>query len=208
MKARTGGPAGSRRTKGKSGEIRETVRYAFGKTSVAALLVAASGDRIVAIMIRERPNDAAFVTDLRKRFQRAEFRHDRTGMREAVQTVVDFVESPRSDIALPLDIRGTEFQRRVWGAVMDVPFGQTTTFADIARKVGSARAVRAVGNACTQNPLEFAIPCHRVLRSDGSYSGGSPWGDRRQSTIVRREAEQSTAPTQKRAASGSGRRRF
>jgi AraC family transcriptional regulator of adaptative response/methylated-DNA-[protein]-cysteine methyltransferase len=207
MKASTNGPAGSRRTKSESRDTRETVRYAFGKTSVAALLVAASGDRIVAIMIREHPNDVAFVAALRKRFPRAEFRHDRTGMREAVETVVDFVESPRGDIALPLDIRGTEFQRRVWAAVMGIPFGQTTTFADIARKVGSARAVRAVGNACTQNPLEFAIPCHRVLRSDGSYSGGSPWGDHRQSTIVRREAEQSMVRSRKRVASTGQRRR-
>jgi AraC family transcriptional regulator, regulatory protein of adaptative response / methylated-DNA-[protein]-cysteine methyltransferase len=89
---------------------------------------------------------------------------------------------------LPLDIRGTDFQRRVWAAVERVPFATTTTFAEIARQAGSPNAVRAVGNACSRNPLEFAIPCHRVLRSDGSFSGGSPWGDHRQSTIVGREA--------------------
>jgi AraC family transcriptional regulator, regulatory protein of adaptative response / methylated-DNA-[protein]-cysteine methyltransferase len=71
---------------------------------------------------------------------------------------------------------------------MEIPFGNTTTFAQIAKQVGSPRAVRAVGNACSRNPIEFAIPCHRVLRSDGSYSGGSQWGDRRQATIVQREA--------------------
>lgn len=107
----------------------------------------------------------------------------------AIETVVGFVEKPRGNITLPLDIRGTAFQRRVWAAVMKVPFAETTAFAAVAREIGAPRAVRAVGNACSQNPREFTIPCHRVLKSDGSYSGGSTWGDIRQSTIVRREAE-------------------
>jgi AraC family transcriptional regulator of adaptative response/methylated-DNA-[protein]-cysteine methyltransferase len=72
--------------------------------------------------------------------------------------------------------------------MLAIPFGQTTTFAEIAARIGAPKAVRAVGNACASNPLEFAIPCHRVLRSDGSWSGGGPWGDRRQRTIVSREA--------------------
>jgi AraC family transcriptional regulator, regulatory protein of adaptative response / methylated-DNA-[protein]-cysteine methyltransferase len=171
----------------------ETIRYGFGHTSVAAVLVGASRNGIVAILIREQPDDDALVATLRARFPRAELYHDRAGMRQAVQAVVDFVEKPRGNIALRLDIRGTEFQRRVWAAAMSVPFGETTTFAEIARKVSAPRAVRAVGNACSQNPLEFAIPCHRVLRSDGSYSGGSPWGDHRQSTIVQREAKWAVA---------------
>ena len=111
-----------------------------------------------------------------------------------VERVVAFVEDPREDLTLPLDIRGTDFQRRVWEAVSKIPFGRTTTFADIAREIGAPKAVRAVGNACSQNPLEFAIPCHRVLRSDGSYSGGSAWGDWRQETIVQREAASARAP--------------
>jgi AraC family transcriptional regulator of adaptative response/methylated-DNA-[protein]-cysteine methyltransferase len=113
---------------------------------------------------------------------------------------VSFVESPRANIALALDIRGTEFQRLVWAAVMKVPFGETSTFAQIAREIGSPHAVRAVGNACSQNPLEFAIPCHRILRSDGSYAGGSAWGDRRQSTIVQREAHRSETQPSKQGA--------
>ena len=105
-----------------------------------------------------------------------------------VEAMINFVEDPHGSLTLPLDIRGTDFQRRVWEAVGRIPFGRTTTFLEIARAIGVPRAVRAVGNACSQNPLEFAIPCHRVLRTDGSYSGGSAWGDRRQETIVQREA--------------------
>lgn len=179
---------GSSRRTGAAGPAAELIRYGFGRTSVAFLLVGVSGRGVVAIAISERADEEALVAELRDRFPLAELRHDRAGTREAVEAAVGFVERPRGDLALPLDIRGTDFQRRVWEAVRGIPFGETTTFAEIARKVGSPRAVRAVGNACSQNPLEFAIPCHRVLRSDGSYSGGSPWGDRRQSTVVQREA--------------------
>ncbi|HTG23379.1 MAG TPA: methylated-DNA--[protein]-cysteine S-methyltransferase [Reyranella sp.] len=167
----------------------EVIRYGFSQTSVGTILLAESVRGIVAIAIREHPDEDALLATVRARFPHAVLRHDRTGTRKAVAAVVGFVEGPRGNIALPLDIRGTEFQRRVWAAVMKIPFAKTTNFAEIARTVGSPRAVRAVGNACSQNPLEFAIPCHRVLRSDGSYSGGSAWGDRRQSTVLRREAQ-------------------
>lgn len=167
---------------------RELIRYGLGQTSVAAILVAASDKGVVAIFIQERPDDEAFVRALRARFPRAELRHDGAGAREMVEAVISFVENPRGNLTLPLDVRGTDFQRRVWAAVRKIPFGRTTTFLEIARAIGAPRAVRAVGAACSRNPLEFAIPCHRVLRTDGSYSGGSEWGDRRQETIVQREA--------------------
>jgi AraC family transcriptional regulator of adaptative response/methylated-DNA-[protein]-cysteine methyltransferase len=164
----------------------ELIKYDFGRTTVGSILVAAGDIGIAAIAIREHDDRDALVSDLRARFPQATLRHDPEAIRLSVEAVVRFVEDPRADLALPLDIRGTDFQRRVWAAVERIPFATTTTFA--ARQAGSPNAVRAVGNACSQNPLEFAIPCHRVLRSDGSFSGGSPWGDRRQSTIVAREA--------------------
>jgi AraC family transcriptional regulator of adaptative response/methylated-DNA-[protein]-cysteine methyltransferase len=167
----------------------ELIRYGFGHSSVASILVALSDKGVVAILIREHPGNAAFVATLQARFPRAELRRDSAGTREAVEAVIDFIESPTGNLMFPLDIRGTDFQRRVWAAVMKIPFAETTSFAEIARRIGAPGAVRAVGNACALNPLEFAIPCHRVLRSDGSYSGGSTWGDLRQSTIVRREAD-------------------
>jgi 2-iminobutanoate/2-iminopropanoate deaminase len=179
----------SQANEGKRSEtFRELIRYGLGQTSVAAILVAASDKGAVAIVVREHPGDEALVGALRARFPRAELRHDGAGAREMVEAVIRFVEDPRGNLTLPLNIRGTDFQRRVWEGVRKIPFGRTTTFLEIARAIGAPRAVRAVGAACSQNPLEFAIPCHRVLRSDGSYSGGSPWGDWRQETIVRREA--------------------
>lgn len=167
---------------------REPIRYGLGQTSIAAILVAASDKGVVAIVIREHPGDEALVEALRARFPRAELRHNSPGTREMVEAVVGFVEDPRGNLTLPLDIRGTDFQRRVWEAVRKIPFGRTTTILEIARTIRAPKAARAVGAACSQNPLEFAIPCHRVLRSDGAYSGGSAWGDWRQATIVQREA--------------------
>jgi AraC family transcriptional regulator, regulatory protein of adaptative response / methylated-DNA-[protein]-cysteine methyltransferase len=166
----------------------ETIRYGIAPTSVGAILVGASAAGLVAIIIRERADDEELAAILQARFPHAALSHDQRGMQQAVETVAGFIENPSNNITLPLDIRGTEFQRQVWAGVMAVPFAHTTTFAAIAESVGSPRAVRAVGNACSKNPLEFAIPCHRVLRSNGAYSGGSEWGDWRQATIVRREA--------------------
>ena len=179
------GQADGRKRSETSGEL---IRYGFGRTSIAAFLLALSEKGVVAILIQEHPGDEAFVSALRARFPRAELRHDSGGTREMVEAVINFVEDPHGNLTLPLDIRGTDFQRRVWEAVRKIPFGRTATFLEIARTIGAPRPVRAVGNACSQNPLEFAIPCHRVLRTDGSYSGGSEWGDRRQETIVQREA--------------------
>jgi AraC family transcriptional regulator of adaptative response/methylated-DNA-[protein]-cysteine methyltransferase len=182
--------AGLPQTRAKAaGVVRERLRYGFGRTSIAAMLVAASDKGVIAIIISEHADNSALIAILKGRFPRADLHHDPAGMRQAVDAVIDFVEEPRRDIALTLDVRGTAFQRRVWAAVMEVPFAMRTTFAAIARTIGAPRAVRAVGNACSRNPLEFAMPCHRVMRSDGSYSGGSAWGDLRQATIVRREAE-------------------
>jgi AraC family transcriptional regulator of adaptative response/methylated-DNA-[protein]-cysteine methyltransferase len=167
----------------------EVLRYGFGMTSIAAVGVVLSSKGVVAIAIRESPDEEAMLAELQARFRGADLQPDPEATRRTLKSVVEYVERPSANLALPLDIRGSEFQRRVWSAVMAVPFGDTTTFTEIAKQAGSPRAVRAVGNACSQNPIEFAIPCHRVLRSDGSYSGGSHWGDRRQATIVQREAE-------------------
>jgi AraC family transcriptional regulator of adaptative response/methylated-DNA-[protein]-cysteine methyltransferase len=171
------------------GVEKELLRYGFGLTSVAAIIVALSDAGVAAILMQENPDDEKLLSALRRRFPRAELRHDPKATRKTVDSIVAFVERPEGNLILPLDIRGTDLQRRIWDAVIRIPFAHTTTFAAIAKQVGAPRAVRAVGNACSQNPLEFAIPCHRVLRSDGAYSGGSAWGDRRQSTLVGREAE-------------------
>jgi AraC family transcriptional regulator of adaptative response/methylated-DNA-[protein]-cysteine methyltransferase len=166
----------------------EQIRFGLGRTSLAALLVAVGPTGLVAIIIREHPDADAQIAELERRFPNAHLVRDDEGTKAEVAAVMDFVEAPSGNIELPLDIRGTDFQRRVYRQVLAIPFGQTASFADIAARIGSPKAVRAVGNACSNNPLEFAIPCHRVLRSDGSWSGGTPWGNRRQRTIVTREA--------------------
>jgi AraC family transcriptional regulator of adaptative response/methylated-DNA-[protein]-cysteine methyltransferase len=144
---------------------------------------------IAAIIIREHLEREPMLAELGRRFRGWELLEDEAGMRADVDAVVGFVDSPRANIALPLDIHATAFQRSVYGEVLKVPFGATVTFSDIARRIGHPTAMRAVGSACTRNPLEFAIPCHRVLRTDGKWAGGGDWGDYRQSQIVGRERE-------------------
>ena len=164
------------------------IRFGLGQTSIAALLVAVGSAGLVAIIVREHPDADAQIAELERRFPDARLLRDDAGTRAEMAAVMRFVEAPTANIDLPLDIRGTDFQRRVYRDVLAIPFGQTRTFADIAAQIGAPKAVRAVGSACSNNPLEFAIPCHRVLRSDGAWAGGGAWGDRRQRTIVTREA--------------------
>ena len=176
---------------------RELINFAFLSTSVAELLIAETQGRLIAVIMQERRDEDALIHELRRRFPRADLRHSQTALKSWVRTIANFIERPKGNLDLPLDIRGTLFQRKVWEHVLTVPFGTTTTFSDVAAAVGSPRAVRAVGSACTRNPLEFAIPCHRVIRSDGRFSGGSDWGDRRQAALVRREAAAEALSTSK-----------
>jgi AraC family transcriptional regulator, regulatory protein of adaptative response / methylated-DNA-[protein]-cysteine methyltransferase len=184
---------GDNRTAAKAGGSAEQIRFGLGGTSIGALLVALGPAGLVAIIIREHANADAQIAELERRFPNARLVRDDEGIKAEVAAVIDFVEAPSGNIELPLDIRGTDFQRRVYRQVLAIPFGQTTSFADIAVRIGSPKAVRAVGNACSNNPLEFAIPCHRVLRSDGSWSAGTAWGSRRQCTIATREAAAATS---------------
>lgn len=166
----------------------EEIRYGLRRTSVASILVAESATGVVAILMQEGSDPVGLVGQLERHLPKAHLVLDEAGVADTVATVVEFIEDPNANLDLPLDIRTTPFQRRVYDEILTIPFGQTSTFAVIAARIGSPKAVRAVGNACSRNPLEWAIPCHRVLRSDGSWSGGSEWGDRRQATVVTREA--------------------
>lgn len=96
------------------------------------------------------------------------------------------VEAPQLGLDLPLDIRGTAFQQRVWQALREIPVGKTASYADIAAKVGSPKAVRAVAGACAANILAVAIPCHRVIRQDGALSGYR-WGVERKKRLLEKE---------------------
>jgi AraC family transcriptional regulator of adaptative response/methylated-DNA-[protein]-cysteine methyltransferase len=108
--------------------------------------------------------------------------------RATLQEVIAYVKDPRRKLDAPLDLRGTEFQVKAWLAVRDVPPGTTATYRDIAEKIGAPRAMRAVGSACANNKLAMVIPCHRILRSDGSMAGGVDWCGVGQEELIRREA--------------------
>jgi AraC family transcriptional regulator of adaptative response/methylated-DNA-[protein]-cysteine methyltransferase len=129
----------------------------------------------------------AFVRELLDRFPRAELVGADAGFEATVARVVGFVEAPARGLDLPLDVRGTAFQQRVWRALRDIPAGETVSYAELARRVGAPAAVRAVAGACAANAIAVAIPCHRVVRTDGSLSGYR-WGVARKEALIEREA--------------------
>ena len=168
------------------------IRYGFGKSSLGRILVASSDKGVVSILIGD--SNAQLVEDLQSRFPKAHLRHDEPEAAGFVKAVVAYVEDPSNGLAdLPLDIRGTTFQKRVWKSLLDIPAGETRTYTEIAQKIGSPKAIRAVGNACSTNNLAFAVPCHRVLHKDGSLSGGYHWGDDRQREMIEREARRDSS---------------
>ncbi|MBN1238739.1 MAG: bifunctional DNA-binding transcriptional regulator/O6-methylguanine-DNA methyltransferase Ada [Gammaproteobacteria bacterium] len=163
----------------------EAIRFAVGECSLGAILVAQSGRGVCAISIGDDPQ--SLVEDLQRRFDRAELVGGDAEFERIVAQVVGFVDEPRASLDLPLDIRGTAFQQRVWQALREIPPGSTASYADIARRIGAPRAVRAVAGACAANPLAVAIPCHRVVRTDGGLSGYR-WGIERKRALLGREA--------------------
>jgi AraC family transcriptional regulator of adaptative response/methylated-DNA-[protein]-cysteine methyltransferase len=170
----------------RSGGVGLTIRFAVGECSLGSVLVAATDRGVCAILLGDDPE--ALVHDLEARFPRAELRGGDRAFERLVAQVVGFVERPAIGLDLPLDVRGTAFQRRVWEALQTVPCGSTTSYAEIARRIGKPKAVRAVAGACAANALAVAIPCHRVVRTDGSLSGYR-WGIERKNELLRRESE-------------------
>jgi AraC family transcriptional regulator of adaptative response/methylated-DNA-[protein]-cysteine methyltransferase len=162
------------------------IRFAVGQCSLGAVLVAASARGVCAILLGDDP--AALVRDLQDRFDRAELVGGDAEFEALVARVVGMVEAPRLGLDLPLDVRGTAFQHRVWRALREIPPGETASYADIARSIGAPQAVRAVAGACAANPLAVAIPCHRVVRQDGALSGYR-WGVERKRALLARESE-------------------
>ncbi|HEY1428105.1 MAG TPA: bifunctional DNA-binding transcriptional regulator/O6-methylguanine-DNA methyltransferase Ada [Candidatus Tumulicola sp.] len=162
----------------------ETIRFAVGQSQLGAILVASSAHGVVAILLGDDPD--ALVRDLQDRFSQATLVGGDAEYERLVARVVGFVEDPRKGVELPLDVRGTAFQQRVWKALRAVPAGSTTSYSEVAARVGAPKAARAVGAACAANPLAVAIPCHRVVRTDGSASGYA-WGVRRKRELLERE---------------------
>jgi len=163
------------------------IRFAVGETSLGPILVAASEKGVCAILMGDDPN--ALLRDLQDRFRKARLIGADPDFEATVAKVVGLVEAPRLGLDLPLDVRGTAFQQRVWRALTELPVGSTASYADVARAIGQPKAVRAVAQACGANALAVAIPCHRVVRNDGALSGYR-WGVERKRMLLDREAEQ------------------
>jgi AraC family transcriptional regulator, regulatory protein of adaptative response / methylated-DNA-[protein]-cysteine methyltransferase len=170
----------------RAGGTGASIRFAVGECSLGSILVAATDKGVCAILFGDDPN--ALVRDLQDRFPKAQLIGGDPEFEHVVATVVGFVEAPALGLDLPLDVRGTAFQQRVWQALREIPAGSTASYTDIARRIGAPNAVRGVAQACASNALAVAIPCHRVVRQDGTLSGYR-WGVERKRALLEREAE-------------------
>jgi AraC family transcriptional regulator of adaptative response/methylated-DNA-[protein]-cysteine methyltransferase len=168
----------------RSGGIQEVLTFAVGQCSLGAILVASSEKGVAAILLGDDPD--TLVRDLVDRFPRARLVGGDAAYEQLVAQVIGLVEAPAHGLALPLDVRGTAFQQRVWLALREIPAGKTETYSSIAEKIGSPRSVRAVAGACAANAHAVAIPCHRVVRHDGALSGYR-WGVERKRVLIDRE---------------------
>ncbi len=162
----------------------ESIDFAVAACSLGAILVASSTKGVCAVLLGDDPD--TLTRELQDRFPQARLRGDDPRFAQTVALIVGFVEAPRIGLELPLDIRGTAFQQRVWQALREIPPGQTASYADIAQRIGSPKAVRAVAQACAANHIAVAIPCHRVVRTDGSISGYR-WGVERKQALLTME---------------------
>ncbi len=169
----------------RSGGANEEIRFAIGECSLGSILVAQSERGVCAILLGDDPD--ALARDLQDRFPRATLIGGDSGFERLVSQVVGFVEAPRLGLDLPLDVRGTAFQQRVWRVLREIPAGATVSYTDIAGRIGAPSSVRAVAQACAANTLAVAIPCHRVVRNDGGLSGYR-WGVERKRALLQREA--------------------
>lgn len=163
------------------------MRYAIEPCALGLVVVAATRKGICAI---EFGDDAQILTDgLRARFPCVQFEPADAEFKAWVAAVLGYIDQPRGILDLPLDIRGTVFQWRVWRALQEIPAGRTASYAEIARRIGQPKAHRAVAHACAGNPVALVIPCHRALRGDGSLAGYR-WGTGRKAKLLRRESEE------------------
>ena len=170
----------------RSGGAGLAIRYAIGKCSLGPILVAATDKGVCAILLGDEP--AALIKELQDRFPRARLIAGDKSFERLVAEVIDFVETPAKGLDLPLDVRGTAFQHRVWDALRRIPVGSTATYSEIAKAIGAPKSVRAVARACATNHIAVAIPCHRVVRVGGALSGYY-WGIDRKRALLDKEAK-------------------
>jgi AraC family transcriptional regulator, regulatory protein of adaptative response / methylated-DNA-[protein]-cysteine methyltransferase len=165
--------------------IDNAIRFTIGECSLGRILVAMSDQGVRAISFGDEPETLA--RELRDQCLDADPVADDAGLKPVLAEVVALVENPARGLDLPLDIQGTAFQQRVWQALRAIPAGATASYTDIAQRLGAPNAVRAVAQACAANVLAVAIPCHRVVRHDGTLSGYQ-WGVERKRALLDREA--------------------
>jgi len=161
------------------------IHFDIGSSSLGRVLVATTDKGLCAILLGD--SSQVVTRELRERFPQAPLTREPERLEPALTQVMDLVEGRRATLDLPLDPAGTEFQRRVWRALRKIPAGSTVSYTDIARRIDAPTSFRAVAQACGANPLALAIPCHRVVRSDGGISGYR-WGVARKQAILEREA--------------------
>lgn len=161
-----------------------TLQFAIGQCSLGAVLVAESGHGIRAILLGD--DAETLLHNLQDCFPLVTLEAGNAAFAKRVAQVLEFIDTPARGLALPLDIQGTAFQQRVWQALREIPAGTTASYSDIASQLGSPKSVRAVAGACAANVLAVAIPCHRVVKADGSLSGYR-WGVERKRALLARE---------------------
>jgi AraC family transcriptional regulator of adaptative response/methylated-DNA-[protein]-cysteine methyltransferase len=170
----------------RAGGTGAVIRFAVGQCSLGAILVAQSQRGICAILLDDDPD--ALVRDLQDQFPKAHLIGGDAEFEQLIAQVVGFIEAPSIGLNLPLDVRGTAFQERVWQALREIPSGATASYTQIAERIGAPKAVRAVAQACGANHIAVAIPCHRVVRRDGDIAGYR-WGVDRKRELLRRETK-------------------
>src|SRR5688572_10923268 len=159
--------------------------YLVGRCWLGSILVASTEEGLAATLLGDDRD--AHVRSLRSRFPDAHLVAGDRRFDDLVADVVRFVEAPASRFERPLDMRGTNFERRVWLALREIPAGSTATYSEIAARIGAPHASYDVGQACAANPLAVVVPCHRVVRKDGTLAGYR-WGTRRKRALLAREA--------------------
>ncbi|HTL19502.1 MAG TPA: methylated-DNA--[protein]-cysteine S-methyltransferase [Steroidobacteraceae bacterium] len=164
--------------------MKETIHYAWGRSSLGEFVAASSARGLVALEFAERTRSPA--STLTSRYPNTELIEDPARLEEIVEKAVGLIEHPAVGTSIPLDMRGSEFEREVWSALQEIPSGRTVSYLELACRLGSPSLAQKIGEACAANKIAVVIPCHRVLRKNGQLSGYR-WGVWRKRTLLERE---------------------
>ncbi len=173
------------------------ISYTVVGCPLGRMLIGSTGKGVCAVYLGD--SEEKLESELRDEYRAAEIRRDDSGFRSATSALLRCLEGTRPRAALPLDVRATAFQRRVWEELVAIPRGETRTYSEIARKLGQPTAARAVARACATNPVSVVVPCHRVVREDGGL-GGYRWGLERKKALL--EGERNAPPDRAEGAQG------